>query len=319
MSAAADALQPQLVRELLNLRGRGHPRYIMDVIVKSPKAGYDLDFDAGATSVRIDFREPTFLGASVGGDASRFAAAAFSSANGVAAAINDADSLSWGLLRLYYSAFYAGHAVIRFLGRSCSYLESIHIAKIRSLAIALGSPPPFQIAAGLYTCTLNATQTGFELVQARGRVGGAHEAFWELFDRFLSEATEDVLKNRIAPADARNVFLKLQGLRRILARGGAGASWLSAVRNDIQYRHARGVWVPPTLNRDSRGVLHRIADQWLRDPMQIELDAPAGGDLGAFVTACTFILALCRVILGRVAQASTAGANSFARPALALC
>lgn len=318
MSAVADAMQPQLVRELLNLRGRKHPRYILDVIVDGPKAGYDLSFDAGTKSISIDFREPTFLGAAVGGDASRFAAAAFSSAKGAAAAINDADALSWGLLRLYYSAFYAGHAILRFMGRSCSYLETPHIAQIRRLAIALGMPPPFQINAGLYACTLNAAQTGFYFAQARGRVGGAHEAFWELFQEFLSEATEDVLRNRIAPADARNVFLKLEGLRRILARG-RGASWLSAVRNEIQYRHARGVWAPPTINRTNRGVLFRIADQWLRDPMDIELDMPAGAELGAFVTASTFILGLCRVILGRLAEGSTAGASSFARPALALC
>jgi len=317
MSAAADALQPQLVRELLNLRGREHPRYIMNVIVDGPKAGYDLDFDAAASSIRIDFREPKFLGSAIGGDASRFASASFSSAKGVAAALDGADTLSWGLLRLYYSAFYAGHALLRLLGRSCSYLEAPHIAQIRRLANARGSPPPFAIEGGLYSCTLNSAQTGFELTRARGRVGGAHEAFWGMFDLFLSEATEEVLKNRIAPADARNVFLKLDGLRRILARG-AGASWLSAVRNEIQYRHTRGVWAPPTINRASRGVLHRIADLWLRDPMAIELDTPAGAELGAFVTACTFIVGLCRVVLERVAAGSKAGANSFARPALAL-
>jgi hypothetical protein len=52
--------------------------------------------------------------------------------------------------------------------------------------------------------------------------------------------------------------------------------------------------------------------------MAIEMDVPAGAELGAFVTACTFIVGLCRVVLERVADASTAGANSFARPALAL-
>jgi hypothetical protein len=290
----------------------------MNVILDGPKAGYDLDFNLETTSIAIDFREPCFLGAAVGGDASRFAAAAFSSAKGVGTAINDADALSWGLLRLYYSAFYAGHATLRFLGRSCSYLESAHVMKIRRLATAFGNPPPFPISAGLYACTLNGAQTGFKFVHARGRVGGAHEAFWEVFDEFLSETTEDVLSNRIAPADARDVFLKLEGLRRLMARG-SGASWLSAMRNQIQYQHALGVWAPPTIDRTKRGVLYRIADQWLRDPMEIELDVPAGGELGAFVSACTFIIALCRVILGRVAEGSTAGVKSFARPALALC
>ena len=318
MSAAADALQPQLVGELLSLRGGTHPRYFADVIINPPKAGYDLDFDAAASAIKIDFREPTFLGTAIGGDASRFAAAAFSSFNGAAAAIENADTLSWGLVRVYYAAFYGGHALLRFLGRSCSYVEATHLAHIRTLADALGNALPFNISAGLYDCQLTSSQTGFVLARARGRVGGAHEAFWEMFDSFLSEVTEEVLSSRIAPADARNVFSKLDALR-LITRRGAGASWLSAVRNEIQYRHARGVWMPPKVKRTQRGVLSRLAEQWTRDPLAIDIEVPPSGELGAYVAACAFITALCREILSRIAERSAVGGHSFARAPLALC
>jgi hypothetical protein len=204
------------------------------------------------------------------------------------------------------------------LGRSCSYLDSAHASRLRQLAAALGNTPPFDISAGLYSVVLNAPQTGLTMTQARGRVGGAHETFWELFGQFLSEATEDVLLGRLAPADARAVFLKLYHLKQILSRG-AGASWLSVVRNDVQYRHAFGVWPPATVNRASRGVLARLAQQWSRDPMEIDVENPPATDLGAFVIASAFIVALCKAMFSRVAERSTAGNLSFARQPLLLC
>jgi hypothetical protein len=59
MSAAADALQPQLVQELFRLRGRGLASHFADVITNAPGAGYDLDFDASKSTIKIDFREPS--------------------------------------------------------------------------------------------------------------------------------------------------------------------------------------------------------------------------------------------------------------------
>lgn len=317
MSAAADALQPQLVRELLALRGRGLRSHFADVLIDAPRSGYHLDFDVGAGSITVDFGEPTFLGAALGADASRFAAAAFWSFKGVPADVENAERLAWGLIRAYYAAFYAGHAVLRLLGRSCSYLETRHVQRIRQLADALGNTPPFVIGAGLYSCQFDAGQTGFTMIHARGRVGGAHETFWEIFDGFLGEITEEVLLARIAPSDARNVFLKLESLRKITKRG-AGASWLSSVRNEIQYNHIRGVWWPQSVNRTTRGILSRAAEQWSRDPMEIDVESPPGAEMGSFVMACAFLTALCREVLKRVADRSSEGANSFARGTLAL-
>jgi len=315
MSLAADALQPQLVRALISLSGRAPFFHLADVITDAPGAGYDLDFDASAAAIRIDFREPTFVGAAFAGDASRFAGACFTSLTAIAAAIEQAPSTAWGLVRLYYAAFYGSHSLLRLLGQSCSMVDGRHISKLRALAAAHSTPVPFTMGAGLYHCVLNAGQTGFSMTSAAGRVGGAHEAFWEIFNAFLSEATEDVLKGYLAPADARAVFAKLEALRRILRRG-AGASWLSAVRNQIQYRHRYGVWPPMSVNSSQRSAFSRLAEQWKRDPMDIDIDPPPSGDLPAFIAACAFLTALCRSLLSRLSERSSAGARSFARPLL---
>lgn len=317
MSLAADALQPQLVRGLVSLSGRAPFFHLADVITNAPRTGFDLDFDVEATAIRIDFRERDYIASAIAGDAVRFASACFASLNTITAALEEGATLAWGLVRLYYAGFYGGHSVLRLLGQSCSMVDARHTSKIRSLASALGGPPPFEITSGLYHCVLNPAQTGLSMVYARGRVGGAHEVFWEIFDRFLSEATEEVLVGRLAPEDARAVFAKLEAARRIFRRG-AGASWLSAIRNEIQYRHLHGVWPPLSVNRTQRHTLSRLAIQWTRDPMDIDIESPPGGALGAFVSACAFNAALCRAILMRIADRSFAGGRSFARSPLQL-
>ena len=50
--------------------------------------------------------------------------------------------------------------------------------------------------------------------------------------------------------------------------------------------------------------------------MSIELDYPPSGDLGSFVSACSFLVALCRALFERVSKLSSEGRQSFAYGAL---
>jgi len=233
-------------------------------------------------------------------------------------AIEEANSIAWGLIQLYHASFYGGHTLLRLLGHSCTYFESQHVRRIKSLLDARGNPIAFDLPSGLYKCSFNLGQTGFSMIQARGRVGGAHETFWGIFDQVLSHSTEDVLRGHLAGAEARDVFAKLEALRRIYRRA-TGASWLSAIRNEVQYRNGMGVWAPVTVNRTRRALLSRLASQWTRDPMDIEVNLPPSGDLSAFVLACAFTVAMCRAVLVRISERSSVSPRSFARIPLQLC
>jgi hypothetical protein len=221
MSQAADALQPFLVRALISLSGRLDATNLPDVITAGRRAGFDLDFDAANQTIEIDFREQSYVASAIGGDACRFASASFTSLSAIGPAFEDRTSLAWGMIRLYYAAFYAGHSVLRLLGQSCSFLENSHVSRLKRLAT---TEPGFNIEKGLYHCRLNKAQTGFNLVRARGTVGGAHESFWKIFGEFLEALTEDVIKGHLPPRDAREVFVKLDAVRAILQfSGGASA------------------------------------------------------------------------------------------------
>ncbi|WP_156418464.1 hypothetical protein [Aureimonas sp. D3] len=312
MSLIADALQPNIARGLFALSGRPSVRHMSDTILIGPKSGYDLDIDDASEEVSIDFREGAFIAEAFGGDASRLASASFTTMSGLVGAIEDANSLPWALIRLYYASFYSGHGLIRLMGHSCTYFENKHVQHIKSLLNARGTMVNFALSGGLYSCKMNTKQTGFTMIQARGRVGGAHEAFWELFDGILSEFSETLVLSNLDKNDARDVLRKVEAARRIFRKGG-GASWLSSVRNEIQYRHGKGVWSPLNLNRSRREALSRLAGQWTRDPMDIEIDTPPVDELPNFVLACVFTIALCRCALQRLKDRSPRAASSFAQ------
>lgn len=318
MSFAADAFQPFIVRDLIRLRHRDHLAHMMDIISQGTKSGFDLDIDEPSKSIKIDFRDSSKMGAAIGGDVNRFSVASFSSLDQIELSLNNKVTFAWGLIRIYYSAFYAGHALLRICGKSCSYLDNEHVKVIKKISGAMGLDIPFDVTSGLYACALNSNQSGLEMTLVRGRVGGAHEAFWEEFDRFISEASNQIIVGKLAPADAARVFAQLEALRRILGKG-AGASWLSAVRNDIQYRQGRGTWVPSLLNGDRRAIAARLALQWKKDADEILVESTQIGDIGLFVSACSFIIAICREVIKRIAERYSVGPNSFTRDALVLC
>jgi hypothetical protein len=45
---------------------------------------------------------------------------------------------AWGIIRAYYSSFFAAHAIMRMFGVSCTQLESTHVNHIYNYAKAVG-------------------------------------------------------------------------------------------------------------------------------------------------------------------------------------
>ena len=318
MSLAVDAMQPSFVRGLLSLRGRATISNLPDVVTSSRRHGFDLDF-SNPNRVLIDFREPNFIASAIGGDASRFSIAAFVSLSNITG-LGRANNFAWEMIKLYYAAFYAGHSILRFVGQSCSHFDANHISTLQHLAAIIDPTTPLVLNSGTYHCILNVAQTGFSMTRAQAASGGDHAAFWKVFSAFLATTDESVLRGHLAPSDARSVFLKLSALQVILNGGGSGnGNWLSRVRNDLQYRHSYKAWPPSSIKQASRDALLRLGRQWRNDPMAIDLEYPPGGEFGMFVSACSFLVALCCALVGRLSFISSAGANSFAKVPLQYC
>jgi hypothetical protein len=299
MSLMADAIQPLIVKGIFGVSGRLELTSIPDAIM-SPRAAYHLDFDNPNRGVLFDFRDPSFVATAIAADCCRLSGSAFQTICSVSTDSFDRADLPWELIKIYYSAFYAGQTIIRLLGEGCSFFDGRHISRIDEFGKAIGRIPGFRVDAGLYRCTVDADATTLSCVKIKG---GTHESFWGVFGERMQAATEGVLRGPLVATDAQAVFGQLEAFARLIRRHGS-YSWLSTLRNDLQYRHYYEVWFPSSIGKRDRSTLSRLASQWKSDPMALNLDAARFGMLGEFVIACAFIVALCRILLTRVVERS---------------
>lgn len=307
---AAAALLPSLVTQLGSVGSNLENMTLADLVMPRA-AGYDLSVVLAPKSLILDFREPTPVASALASDCGRFSCAAFQSLADIAAELDHRDTFAWGMVKLYYASFYAAHALLRTLGEGCSFFYKRHVDRVALVADAYGILPPFRIDAGLYHCVLHSSASAVTYNKAASASGGTHEAFWLVFGRRLTSVAESVLTGSLPRADAQAVYGQLDQMLQILNRK-PGFSWLSGVRNDLQYRFQHSAWYPETVRAQDRRELGRVARQWSRDPMTIALTNQSWGLLGDFALACAFIVALCREVLAQIAERSSRGRQSFA-------
>lgn len=309
MPLAGAALLPSIVTHLGDV-GSGVRAMTLADLVMSSASGYDLSVVAPRI-LTLDFRVPGPVAEALASDCGRFSCAAFQSVAHIQGALDNRDSFVWGLIRLYYAAFYAGHALIRTVGEGCSFFYKRHTDHIAIVADANGITPSLRMDSGVYHCTLNANSSAVTYLKAASSSGGTHEAFWLIFGNKLRSISDSILAGPLPRADAQPVFSKFDQVLRTLNRKGH-YSWLSGVRNDLQYRLQHGTWFPETTNAHARRGLGRIASQWTRDPMTIDLSGHRYGILGDFSLTCAFIVSLCREVFSLIAERSSKGRRSFA-------
>jgi len=286
MSIFADALQPHLVRGLIALRGRINSPTLPDLITARSGVAYYLDFDDDEETVILDFRHNDPIANAIASDASRFSCAAFQSMAALETEMLERDSVPWCMIKLYYSAFYAGHALLRLLGESCSNFDRRHIDRLLALGQILEKTPSFGITTGTYRCAVDASGTILTWSPARGGKGGPHQAFWGTFGDHLGKLSDAVLTGPLSRPSAITVADKIDALRRITSSNNAHFHhWLSVLRNEFQYRHGHGVWFPSSLRRHDREYLSRLCAAWTKDPDKIQVPSLGAGTLVQFVIA----------------------------------
>lgn len=232
----------------------------------------------------------------------------------ISTAQNTKSELPWSLVRLYYSAFYAAHVVVRLLGSGCCWLDQSHANRILAVGVATGVIAPFPIDQGAYRCLVGASGDSLAWTKTgSGSRGGAHEALWSILDLTLSEASNSIAAGLLPRADAQAVIGQIESFRTI-ARARGSKSWLSTVRNDLQYRLDHDVWHPTSVGKQDRARLQRLSAQWATDPMDIDLsDSTKYGVTGQFCAACAFVIAIFRVLSLRVESRSSGRQGCFVR------
>ena len=122
-----------------------------------------------------------------------------------------------------------------------------------------------------------------------GAKGGVHEQFWAQFNKFLSRLSEAVLA--ASEVDALAVSGRIIELQTILSSSGnSSGTWLSVIRNKINYQHQYGVWFPFS-GEDAKFSKEKMASLKSNSSMRLDFRTDTQ-PLDAFNAACSFISAI---------------------------
>lgn len=181
-------------------------------------------------------------------DAVKLSIAAFESAAGANPTTREVRSCAWHYIKYYYSAYFAANALMKLSGMSCINLTAIDCASINAWASANGvggMTDSNRLVAGLYVMQVEKTITPTFALRQTGGKGGVHIQFWTGFSTFLSNLRAE-LNSSPAPKNERDAAAAdLNLLEGELRQGGLSqGSWLSEMRNAVNYRFEYGTWFP---------------------------------------------------------------------------
>jgi len=245
------------------------------------------------------------------GDINRIAIAPFETITFIISSRALPRSAAWLIIKTYYAAFFAAHALVRMLGTSCILLTREQRDAVAKIADLYGYPSDKALWGGLYTLTFDATARRLAVHRLRSLKSGPHEAFWGMFRDLVKARSNEVLKIvGMTLGDRQLVSMKLDELVANLSFGSShDGQWLSAVRNEVNYEQKFGTWFPYAgQKRYSQELFGRI-DEWKSDPIAIDLVSHEGRDLRRFQATCNFIVSLCRVVIADMARRCPSGAD----------
>jgi hypothetical protein len=308
MSILADAVQPHIVASLFTIQGKVDQT--LDDLIGRRSAFYP-SFDEPTEKWDLNFVSSDNVAMFIANESSRFACASFQSYSDVASQFENGDCAPWALVRAYYSAYYAGHSILRLIGSTCTYVDRSRAGALREVIAAYGLSKVFGV--GQYEIALDRAGTGLSFQILGASLGGSHDQFWYVFGKRLATLERDVLHGPLPQVDAQRVWDCLGRLRGLLCKNSLNGGWLSAIRNSVQYKQAMGVWFPDRLSSRDLDALSRAARHWKDDPLSIRLSSEKSNELGDFLTACTFLVSMCRVLMMRIGERGKRGrARSFA-------
>jgi hypothetical protein len=249
-------------------------------------------------------------------DLSRMACAAFESFYALSPPDGLEKSCGWAAIRAYYGAFFAAHSIIRIFGRTCSQLDASHLQFVTRVGSFTHGLDVIH-SAGIYYGKWDERNSTLRFFKPTGNVvGGSHEVTWKLFLETLGELRNSLLSPGAVglAADLQQAALDLDSFRAGLCEGGLNnGSWLSSIRNKVNYRHDFDAWFPygrPANHYDA--IWNAAGTRWLTPPIPIRNIPIRGRELERVMELSGAIVALCRCLIEHIGETSS-GRRSFVK------
>ena len=146
---------------------------------------------------------------------------------------------SWRIIKTYYAAFFAAHATMRIFGRSFSSLSDAHVQYLANRCLSeAGYRPNFP--SGYYLISIDNKDLSFKKYRS------SHECFWVCYSdlcKFISSESLKISHPKDKREDIQNYFNNIS-IALTNNNPNKKPSWLSSVRNDVNYSSEYGVWYP---------------------------------------------------------------------------
>ena len=189
-------------------------------------------------------------------DYERFALASLESYFVASSERREYGAASWPLLKLYYSSFFAAHAILRSRGAAVVNLDRKQTCHLSDL-LAIYGHHGFDLSSGTYMVSAE-HQSGIDggdlSIRLRSAPSGkgVHESFWLLFSEYLTDEANTSIQ--FGKADSREFLLYAENLRGALIDGHGSSSWLSSVRNKINYSQDYDAWMPYRRTSEAKAI-----------------------------------------------------------------
>ena len=188
-------------------------------------------------------------------------------------------------------------------GQSCTQFESNEVASIRLVAKRYGQTGGGNLKTGTYLCTLDAKKSIVTCTQI-AQTGAVHQSFWGVFADAVEDWSQNVLKLANQTSENKQeIAEKLSKLRGNLRTGPYNdATWLSQIRNAVNYRQDYGCWYPYRIEKPNHKKLRQQLKLWATDPLRIDQSVSSESDLIGFNNTCLFIISPCRAMLTELSE-----------------
>ncbi|MFC0131516.1 hypothetical protein [Massilia eurypsychrophila] len=200
-----------------------------------------------ATAAKISLTVPLGRGAltdAIASEVSRLSCASYESLLDASPPAARNRALGWQLIRHYYAAFFAAHALLRVGGISLNFFSGDIAATLNKLGGQyLGVSPG--ITRGLYCFRRGISDPTDVTLERLSAGGGTHEDMWSILNAFLKDVEVSIISNlgqNPATLAAVDVSTKLRA--QLCNQGRNNGAWPSLMRNSINYKHDFGVWYP---------------------------------------------------------------------------
>lgn len=254
-------------------------------------------------------------------EAVRLGVVSFESAAQVDAIHADVRSCAWQFIKYYYAAFFAANGLMRLSGQACINLTALDCASINSWALAHGvggARDQDKLNPGLFQLDFDATSTPTFTLRLHSGKGGVHIQFWSGFSTFLGGLRADIQRSPAPKAERDAAIADLNLLESELQRGGVThASWLSEIRNAVNYRFEHGAWFPYAAQESDKTALRDSFKMHFNSSSRFIAAPAAASDLVRAGRVCGFLVGWLRESLGLIAERAKGEKAMLVKGALA--